>query len=44
MKAAVFRKKDEIAVIDVPDPVARAGEVILKVHDCGICGSDLHAV
>ena len=44
MKAAVFRKKDEIAVIDVPNPVAGAGEVILKVHDCGICGSDLHAV
>jgi (R,R)-butanediol dehydrogenase/meso-butanediol dehydrogenase/diacetyl reductase len=44
MRAAVFRKKDEMAVIDMPDPVASAGEVILKVHDCGICGSDLHAV
>ncbi|MGA9725330.1 MAG: alcohol dehydrogenase catalytic domain-containing protein [Candidatus Binatus sp.] len=44
MKAAVFRKKDQMAVIDVPSPVAGAGEVVLKVHDCGICGSDLHAV
>jgi len=44
MKAAVFKKRDEMAVIDVPNPVASAGEVILKVHNCGICGSDLHAV
>ena len=44
MKAAVFKKKDEMAVIDVPNPVAGAGEVVLKVHNCGICGSDLHAV
>jgi len=42
MKAAVFKKKDEMAVIDVPDPVAGVGEVVLKVHNCGICGSDLH--
>jgi 2-desacetyl-2-hydroxyethyl bacteriochlorophyllide A dehydrogenase len=44
MKAAVFKKKDEMAVIDVPNPSAGAGEVVLKVHNCGICGSDLHAV
>jgi len=28
----------------VPKPNPGPGEVILKVHDCGICGSDLHAV
>lgn len=44
MKAAVFKKKDEVTVIDVPNPAAGAGEVVLKVQDCGICGSDLHAV
>jgi (R,R)-butanediol dehydrogenase/meso-butanediol dehydrogenase/diacetyl reductase len=44
MKAAVFKKQDEMAVIEVPSPSAGAGEVVLKVHDCGICGSDLHAV
>jgi (R,R)-butanediol dehydrogenase/meso-butanediol dehydrogenase/diacetyl reductase len=33
-----------MAVIDVPNPTAGAGEVVLKVHNCGICGSDLHAV
>ena len=44
MKAAVFKKRDEMAVIDLPSPVPGAGEVVLKVHNCGICGSDLHAV
>jgi 2-desacetyl-2-hydroxyethyl bacteriochlorophyllide A dehydrogenase len=44
MKAAVFKAQNEMAVIDVPNPRAGAGEVVLKVHDCGICGSDLHAV
>src|SRR5713226_1227355 len=44
MKAAVFKKKDEMAVIEVPNPVAGQGQVVLKVHNCGICGSDLHAV
>jgi len=44
MKAAVYKRQNEMAVIDVPRPVAGPGEVVLKVHDCGICGSDLHAV
>lgn len=44
MKAAVYRKQNEVAVVDIPRPKASAGEVILKVHNCGICGSDLHAV
>ena len=34
MRAAVFKKKDEMAIIDVPNPVAGAGEVVLKVHNC----------
>jgi (R,R)-butanediol dehydrogenase / meso-butanediol dehydrogenase / diacetyl reductase len=44
MRAAVYKQPNEMAVIDVPRPVAGPGEVVLKVHDCGICGSDLHAV
>ena len=44
MKAAVYKQPNEMAVIDVPRPVAGRGEVVLKVHACGICGSDLHAV
>jgi (R,R)-butanediol dehydrogenase/meso-butanediol dehydrogenase/diacetyl reductase len=44
MKAAVYKQPNEMAVIDLPRPVAGRGEVVLKVHACGICGSDLHAV
>src|SRR5579872_4842519 len=44
MKAAAFKKQDEVGIIDAPMPRAGAGEVILKIHDCGICGSDLHVV
>lgn len=44
MKAVVYRRPNELEVGDVPRPRAGAGEVVLKVHACGICGSDLHAV
>jgi (R,R)-butanediol dehydrogenase/meso-butanediol dehydrogenase/diacetyl reductase len=44
MKAAAFKRQNEMAVIDIPKPKADSGEVVLKVHACGICGSDLHAV
>jgi len=44
MKAAVFRKRDEMAVIDVPQSYRRRRRSRAQVHNCGICGSDLHAV
>jgi (R,R)-butanediol dehydrogenase/meso-butanediol dehydrogenase/diacetyl reductase len=43
MKAAVFREFGKPLVIETqPDPTPDAGEVVLKVGRCGICGSDLH--
>jgi len=43
MKAAVFKAIGQPMVIEErPDPQPGAGEVVLKVHRCGICGSDLH--
>jgi len=30
-------------VADVADPTPGTGELVLKVHACGICGSDLKA-
>jgi (R,R)-butanediol dehydrogenase/meso-butanediol dehydrogenase/diacetyl reductase len=43
MKAAVFRKVGEpFSIEEVADPVPGAGEIVLKVGRCGICGSDLH--
>lgn len=32
-----------LEVIELPDPVAGPGEVVVRVKACGICGSDLHA-
>jgi len=43
MKAAVFHTPGQALRIESrPDPVPGAGEVVLKVGRCGICGSDLH--
>jgi (R,R)-butanediol dehydrogenase/meso-butanediol dehydrogenase/diacetyl reductase len=43
MKAAVFQGVHKPLVVEaVPDPKPGAGEVVVKVGRCGICGSDLH--
>jgi (R,R)-butanediol dehydrogenase / meso-butanediol dehydrogenase / diacetyl reductase len=42
VKAAVIAARGELEVRDVPEPAAGAGEVVLRVGLCGICGSDLH--
>jgi L-iditol 2-dehydrogenase len=31
----------EVVVVDVPDPVAGAGDVVCRVLACGVCGSDI---
>jgi len=40
MKAAVIKKPGQIVVEDVPAPKAGAGEVLLKVEACALCGTD----
>lgn len=43
MRAAVFKEMSKPLVIEtVPDPVCGPHDLILKVKNCGICGSDLH--
>ncbi|HYF80676.1 MAG TPA: alcohol dehydrogenase catalytic domain-containing protein [Symbiobacteriaceae bacterium] len=42
MKAAVFVEPGRLELRTVPDPRAGAGEIVLRVDACGICGSDLH--
>ncbi len=42
MKAVVFKEANKLAVENVPEPVANPNEVVVKVKDVGICGSDLH--
>jgi (R,R)-butanediol dehydrogenase / meso-butanediol dehydrogenase / diacetyl reductase len=44
MKACVFKAIGApLEVVELPDPVAGSGELIVRVKACGICGSDLHA-
>lgn len=40
MKAVVIKKPGEIVVEEVVTPKAAAGEVLLKVEACAICGTD----
>jgi 2-desacetyl-2-hydroxyethyl bacteriochlorophyllide A dehydrogenase len=42
MKAAVYHGPGRLAVEEVPPPEAGADDVVVKVHACGVCGSDLH--
>lgn len=43
MRAAVFNQPGEpLEIVDVPAPEPGEGEVLLRIHRCGICGTDLH--
>jgi (R,R)-butanediol dehydrogenase / meso-butanediol dehydrogenase / diacetyl reductase len=42
VRAAVFKGVEDIQVEEVPAPEAGAGDIVVRVHACGICGSDLH--
>ena len=43
MRAAVARR-GQMVVDDVPEPHPAAGEALVAVRACGICGSDLHTL
>jgi threonine dehydrogenase-like Zn-dependent dehydrogenase len=46
MKAVVCvpGSTDGTEVADVPDPAPGAGQVVVQVDACGLCGSDVHAI
>jgi len=44
MRAAVYRGKGRVVVEDVPVPRIAAGEVLIRVAACGICGTDLKKI
>ncbi len=44
MKAAVYRGKDDVQVEDLPVPTLEAGEVLIRVAVCGVCGTDIKKV
>jgi L-iditol 2-dehydrogenase len=44
MKAAVYRGPNDVRIETVPVPEIGAGEVLIRVHTCGICGTDLKKI
>jgi 2-desacetyl-2-hydroxyethyl bacteriochlorophyllide A dehydrogenase len=42
MRALVLDHPGSFRVTDVPDPTPQAGQVVVGVECCGICGTDLH--
>jgi L-iditol 2-dehydrogenase len=44
MRAAVYRGVNDVRVETVPVPKIGPGELLLRVHTCGICGTDLKKI
>lgn len=42
MKAAVFYGEKDLRIEEIEIPKPGCGEVLLKVHACGVCGTDVH--
>jgi L-iditol 2-dehydrogenase len=44
MRAAVYHGKEDVRLETVPVPEIGAGELLIRVHTCGICGTDLKKI
>jgi L-iditol 2-dehydrogenase len=44
MRAAVYRGINDVRIETVPVPEIGAGEVLIHVHTCGVCGTDLKKI
>ncbi len=44
MKAAVYRGVNDVRLEEVPVPAIGRGEMLVRVHTCGICGTDLKKI
>src|ERR1051326_8142052 len=44
MQAAVYRGKDDVRLETVQVPEIGAGELLVRIHTCGICGTDLKKI
>jgi len=43
MKAAIYPGNGaELQIQDVNEPIAGSNDLVIKVHRCGVCGTDLH--
>lgn len=44
MQAVVYRGQGQVRIETVPVPAIGAGELLIRVHTCGICGTDLKKI
>ncbi len=44
MRAAVYRGVNDVRLETVPVPKIGAGEMLVRVHSCGVCGTDLKKI
>ena len=44
MKAVVIQEPNKVSVEEIADPAPTAGQVVIKVEACGICGTDIHVI
>jgi L-iditol 2-dehydrogenase len=44
MRAAVYRGVNDVRLEEVPVPEIGTGEILVRVHTCGICGTDLKKI
>ena len=44
MVAAVYRGVNDVRLEELPVPDIGAGEILVRVHTCGICGTDLKKI
>lgn len=42
MRALVYTAPHRVEMLDLTDPIPKAGEVLVRVRAAGVCGSDLH--
>jgi (R,R)-butanediol dehydrogenase/meso-butanediol dehydrogenase/diacetyl reductase len=43
MQVGLVTGKQQLDLIEMPDPVAEPGKAVVDIAFCGICGTDLHA-
>ncbi len=44
MQAAVYRGVNDVRLETVPVPAIGPGEILVRVHSCGVCGTDLKKI
>ena len=42
MNALLMKQYRRLDLVDMPAPAPGPGELLVRVHSCGICGSDVH--